>query len=119
MRNNAKIANIWTPRIKSSVIEFIHWNRKNEPEPSEIFPKTGSGLARRIGKEYKVLLIKQTFQEPLYGGLQKCCGGLLDQNIFLKNLKIPFMYNSIFAKIYYAVGNPKHQTVNWQRRRTE
>lgn len=39
----------------------------------------GSTLARLIGNQYRVLLLeKRTFQEPLYKGLQKCCGGLLD-----------------------------------------
>ena len=39
----------------------------------------GATLARLIGNKYKVLLLeKRTFQEPLYCGLQKCCGGLID-----------------------------------------
>lgn len=39
----------------------------------------GATLARLIGNQYKVLLLeKRTFQEPLYHGLQKCCGGLID-----------------------------------------
>jgi geranylgeranyl reductase len=38
----------------------------------------GATLARLIGREYKVLLIeRRTFQEPLYSGVQKCCGGLI------------------------------------------
>lgn len=39
----------------------------------------GATLARLIGNKYKVLLLeKRTFQEPLYYGSQKCCGGLID-----------------------------------------
>lgn len=39
----------------------------------------GATLARLIGNQYQVLLLeKRTFQEPLYCGLQKCCGGLID-----------------------------------------
>src|SRR5690554_7058635 len=38
----------------------------------------GATLARLIGNKYKVLLLeRRTFQEPLYSGLQKCCGGLI------------------------------------------
>ena len=38
----------------------------------------GATLARLIGDKYKVILLeRRTFQEPLYSGLQKCCGGLL------------------------------------------
>ena len=38
----------------------------------------GATLARLTGNQYRVLLLeKRTFQEPLYGGLQKCCGGLI------------------------------------------
>lgn len=39
----------------------------------------GATLARLIGNRYKVLLLeRRTFKEPLYEGVQKCCGGLLD-----------------------------------------
>lgn len=39
----------------------------------------GATLARLIGTKYKVMLLeKRSFQEPLYSGLQKCCGGLID-----------------------------------------
>jgi len=39
----------------------------------------GATLARLIGDKYKVLLLeRRTFEEPLYNGVQKCCGGLLD-----------------------------------------
>ncbi|MFO7636406.1 MAG: FAD-binding protein [Clostridia bacterium] len=39
----------------------------------------GATLARLAGKHMKVLVIeKRGFREPLYGGIQKCCGGLLD-----------------------------------------
>jgi len=39
----------------------------------------GATLARLIGNTYKVLLLeRRTFQEPLYSGAQKCCGGLID-----------------------------------------
>ncbi len=41
----------------------------------------GATLARLIGSKYKILVLeKRTFREPLYGGLQKCCGGLLDSS---------------------------------------
>jgi geranylgeranyl reductase len=39
----------------------------------------GATLARLLGRQYKVLLLeRRTFEKPLYAGLQKCCGGLLD-----------------------------------------
>lgn len=38
----------------------------------------GATLARLTGGRYRILLLeKRTFQEPLYGRLQKCCGGLI------------------------------------------
>jgi flavin-dependent dehydrogenase len=45
----------------------------------------GSVLAQLIGNAYKVLLLekrdfRKPFGEPLYSGLQKCCGGLLDSS---------------------------------------
>jgi flavin-dependent dehydrogenase len=41
----------------------------------------GSVLAKLIGNTYKVLLLeKRDFYKPLYSGLQKCCGGLLDSS---------------------------------------
>lgn len=41
----------------------------------------GSTLARIAGEKYSVLLLeKRGFREPLYSGLQKCCGGLLDSS---------------------------------------
>jgi flavin-dependent dehydrogenase len=41
----------------------------------------GSVLAKLIGNTYKVLLLeKRDFGQPLYSGLQKCCGGLLDSS---------------------------------------
>lgn len=55
--------------------------------------------------QYKVLLIeKRTFQESLYGGLQKCCGGLLDPDIIYKNMKKPFMYNKVLRKYIMQSG---------------
>jgi flavin-dependent dehydrogenase len=48
----------------------------------------GSVLAKLIGNTCKVLLLeKRDFDQPLYSGLQKCCGGLLDssaQNMLAK-----------------------------------
>ncbi|MDD3927825.1 MAG: FAD-binding protein [bacterium] len=39
----------------------------------------GATLARLVGNKYKVLLLeRRTFEQPLYTGHQKCCGGLLD-----------------------------------------
>ena len=41
----------------------------------------GATLARIAGKKLKILVLeRRTFQEPLYSGLQKCCGGLLDSS---------------------------------------
>jgi flavin-dependent dehydrogenase len=45
----------------------------------------GSVLAQLIGNTYKVLLLekrdfRKPFGQPLYSGLQKCCGGLLDSS---------------------------------------
>ena len=39
----------------------------------------GATLARLIGRKYRTLLLeRRTFREPLYSGIQKCCGGLID-----------------------------------------
>jgi choline dehydrogenase-like flavoprotein len=75
----------------------------------------GATLARLIGNKYKVLLLeKRTFQEPLYYGFQKCCGGLIDPDAqkMLASFGLGLPKSAILSPQMFAVRTIDNDNLN-------